>query len=124
MRESPSEAWARCRPHIEAALEHSGDTHAIEDVEAGIEAGIYHFWPGQACAVVTEFWDRPRIKILNFWLLGGNLRELRAMREHIEEWATQNGCRRALGGGRPEWARVLKTSGYSPRWTIVSKELP
>ncbi len=122
--ETPAAAWARCRPWIETALAHAGGGHRIEDVEAGLRAGHLHFWPGQGAAVVTEFWTSPRLKALNFWLLGGDLKELLRMRPSIEAWAKDQGCGRVLGGGvHPGWARVLARAGYAPRWTIYCKEL-
>lgn len=124
MIETPAAAWVRCSPYIEAALAHAGGTHDIEDVRAGIEAGDFHLWAGQRCAVVTEIIDAPRLKTLNFWLLGGDLRELLHMRPVIEHWAREHGCGRVIGGGvHGAWARVLKSAGYRPRWTIFSKDL-
>ena len=124
MPESAPEAWRRCRPFIAAALERATGGHGIEDVEAGIEGGLYHFWPGVRCAVVTEFWRLPRSTILNFWLLGGELRELLAMHPGIEAWARAQGCARVLGGGpRRGWERVLAPLGYRPEWIIYCKDL-
>lgn len=124
MSESPAAAWGRCRPYVEAALEHAGGGHGIEDVQAGIVAGDYQFWPGRKCAVVTEILSSPRLKILNFWLLGGDLRELLVMRPQIEAWALSQGCGRAMGGGVSRaWTRVLAKAGYAPRWIVFTKEL-
>jgi hypothetical protein len=122
--ETAPQAWARCRPYIVAALAQGGYTHTPEDVRRLVEAGAAHFWPGRRCAVVTEFWTAPRIKTLNFWLLGGELKELLRLRPGIEAWAAAQGCRRALGGGvHPGWARVLKSAGYAPGWTVFCKDL-
>ncbi len=122
--EGAGEAWLRCRPYIESALAHAGGTHSLQDVARLIEAGQAHFWPGDGCAVVTEFWTTPRLKALNFWLLGGRLKALLALRPHIEAWALEQGCDRAMGGGvHAGWARVLARAGYEPRWTIYCKEL-
>lgn len=126
MSETAAAAWGRCRTYIEGALAHADGGYLIEDVAAGIEAGRFHFWPGPRCAVVTEFIASPRLKTLNFWLLGGDLKELLAMRPHIERWAKAEGCSRAIGGGVYEkrgWGRVLEAAGFMPRWTIFAKDL-
>ena len=124
MNESPVEAWARCRPWLVAALERAGGTHDIDDVARLIAQGRAHFWPGRRCAVVTEFYDYPRLKACNLWLLGGDLRELLAMRPAIEDWARGQGCTRMLGGGpRRGWERLMKPHGYRPGWIIYGKEL-
>jgi hypothetical protein len=124
MPETPAQAWARCRPYLEAALEHAGGTHAIEDVARLIEQGRAHFWPGRRCAAVTEFYDYPRLKACNFWLVGGDLKELLRLEPIIAAWARGQGCERMLGGGpRAGWARLLGPRGYRPGWTIYSKDL-
>lgn len=122
--ETPAEAWARCRPFVEAALAQAGGTHAIADVERLVGEGYAHFWPGRRCAVVTEFTHYPRLKACNLWLLGGDLGELMRLRPRIEAWALGQGCTRILGGGpRRGWARLLAPHGYRPRWIIYGKEL-
>jgi hypothetical protein len=124
MSETPVAAWSRCQTYIEAALTHAGGGYLIEDVRTGIEAGDYHFWVGSRCAVVTEFQDQPQQRVLNFWLLGGDPRELLGMLPHIERWAKVHGCSKAIGGGvHRGWKRLLARFGYSPSWVIYSKEL-
>lgn len=83
-----------------------------------------HFWPGRRCAVVTEFYDYPRLRACNFWLLGGELKELLAMRPMIEDWAAAQGCTRMLGGGpRRGWGRLLQPFGYRAGWIIYCKDM-
>jgi GNAT superfamily N-acetyltransferase len=124
MSETPAEAWTRCRPFIAAALAHAGGTHDIDDVAHLIARGRAQFWPGRRCAVVTEFYDYPKLKACNLWLLGGDLRELLRMRPVIEAWAREQGCTRMLGGGpRRGWTRLLGPLGYRPDWIIYRKEL-
>ena len=55
MTETSGEAWTRCRPLIEAALDRGGDPYAIEDIERLLASGEALFWPGRKCAAVTEF---------------------------------------------------------------------
>jgi hypothetical protein len=123
LRESPSEAWQRCRGYIEDALEYAGGTHLIEDVEDAIERGEAWFWPGQNSALVTEFLEFPRLKACSYWLAGGDLAELLAMTPEIEHWAKQHGCGRIIECGRPGWVRALKAHGYSPIYTVLGKAL-
>lgn len=119
--------WARCRPWIEAALENQHGTYLVEDVEAEIAAGRAVFWPGRRAAVVTEFIEYPRRRALNFWLLGGDGRELvKHMRPAIEAWGAANGCDLFLGFGshdRPSWGRALTRFGYAPGWNAYVKDI-
>lgn len=114
--------WARCRPWIEAALT-TCPTHDIADVEAGINAGAFQFWPGQRCAVVTEIAAYPKGRMLNFWLLGGDLKELLTLRPGIEAWGRLHDCRWVDGSGRTAWGRVLAKHGYRQGPTSFLKEL-
>lgn len=119
--------WARCAPWIEAALEWQRGTHTLEDVRAQIEAGKAVFWPGKRAAVVTEFFDYPRRRALNFWLLGGDPVELiKRMRPCIEAWGEANGATLFLGFGRPDqhhWAQALRRHGYAPDCIGYAKEV-
>lgn len=121
--ETLPQAWARCRGHIEAALEYAGGTHLIEDVEAAIEAGEAHFWPAKHSAIVTQFLDYPRGRFCSFWLAGGDLEELLGMTKPIEIWARQNGCKKIFECGRLGWGRPLRGRGYRALYTVMAKEL-
>jgi hypothetical protein len=108
---------------IRAALTVAGDTHSVADVCALVERGDAHLWIGKRCVIVTEFFVAPRLKALNFWLLGGDLKELLAMAAAVEAWAKQCGCTHAFGAGRKEWGRVLRRHGYRPTHVTFEKEL-
>lgn len=116
--------WTRCRPWLEAALEHACGTHLIEDVEDAIARGEAHFWPGRQSAVVTEFHEFPRLKALHFWLAGGDLEELlNRMLPDITAWAKAHGCTRMTLAGRPGWRRALAPHGFDPHWHICAKDV-
>lgn len=114
--------WARCRQWIEAAVAYCGGTHDIGDVEEAIAAGEAQFWPGRACAVVTEITEFPKFSGLHFWLCGGDMDELvKEMRPAIEAWGAAQGCTRFTTAGRQGWQRVMKSCGYEPLWNICVK---
>lgn len=116
--------WARCKPWLEAAC-NEGVAWSIEDVEDQILAGDATFWPGKQCAAVTTFWEGRRGKVLNFWLLGGDLDELlNDMRPVIETWAKGQGASQVIGLGRPGWERALTPFGYRKGATLMMKDLP
>jgi hypothetical protein len=119
-----AQEWSRCRAWIEAALEYDGGFNSIDDVERAIELGEAHFWPGENSAVVTQFWESREGKALHYWLCGGDLEEIvDRMQPVIDDWGRGQGCSRALICGRQGWSRVLKSSGYSPLWLAMGKEL-
>lgn len=116
--------WARCLPWLEAANAYGLGTHDMADVKAAIALGEAQFWPGQRSAVVTEFHEFPRLKVLHFWLCGGDLDELiGAMRPEIETWGARQGCTRFTTAGRSGWQRVMAAHGYRPQWHICAKDI-
>lgn len=116
--------WERCKPWIEAALPSACGTHTIEDVEIAITDGSMQFWSGRACAVVSEIVAYPQLKALNFFLVGGNLDELRnEMEPMICAWAKGHGCSRVMIVGRPAWPRLLQKQGYQRTFAMSMKEL-
>jgi hypothetical protein len=116
--------WARCRPWLEAALEHDGGHYGIEDVWREVAAGSATFWPGRRAAVITQFWNFPRARTCNHWLAGGDMAELLGeMQPAIDDWARANGCTEMTIAGRPGWVRAMKPFGFEPIFTVIRKRL-
>jgi hypothetical protein len=61
----------KCKEWIEAALEYSGGTHTIEDVEDAIRSGRMQLWPAERACAVTEIVVYPRKTVLHVFLGGG-----------------------------------------------------
>lgn len=116
--------WARCRCWIEAALEHDGGGHTIDDVKAQILSGDAFFWPAAKSAMVGEIYRFPRKSVFNFWLAGGDMAELlEVIRPAAERWAVENGCTQFTIAGREGWQRVMARYGYAPRWRVCAKDI-
>ena len=113
--------WNRCGPWLQAALDHAGNTHALDNVREMVERGEAQFWPASCSAVVTEIIEYPRCKALRFWLVGGDLAELRRIQPVIEAWGRHIGCARAEGAGRRGWERALRD--YRQLAVMYTKEL-
>lgn len=116
-----AEAWERCSPWIEAALERASGTHDLEDVRACVGRGEATLWAGRNAAVVTERVDYPKFSTFHFWLGGGDLTEIRdVLIPRAEAHYAAQGCRYATITGRRGWARAL---GYAPIHYTCAKEL-
>lgn len=114
----------RCRKWIEDALEYAQGTHTFNDIAAAVLSDRFQIWPSNNAVVVTEIVVYPQLKDLHFFLAGGNLDELKAMRPIIENWGKSVGCTRVSLAGRKGWERTfLKDEGYKPNWFVLSKEL-
>lgn len=124
MTETVAQAWARCRPYIEAALKTS-ISHTIGDIEGGIESGLYQFWAGQHCAAITEICQYPQRKAIHHWLSGGDLKELVRQGAQIEAWGASLGCTMIFGSSadRPGFRRLMERLGYSVGQIEYMKDL-
>ena len=112
------------RPFLQKALDLAGNTHTLEDVRQGIDAGRLQYWPGVNSAIITEIIEYPQKRTLHFFLAGGNLAELEAMYPLVEDWGRQQGCVAASTSGRPGWERTfLKREGWKSRTVVMTKEL-
>ena len=115
------EDWIRCRDWVLPALEYAGGTHKEEDVLGAILGNRAQFWPGKMSAIVTEIETYPRMKVINFWLVGGDLKEVREMQTPILKWARRAGCTRATACGRKGWERVL--GEWKPQATVLGRDI-
>jgi hypothetical protein len=104
------------RPRFQAALTCAGDTHTWADVCARLASGRAQWWSteDQRGALITEILVYPQIKVVNYWLAAGNMAACLSLVPKVEKWAMANGCARAIGLGRPGFARVL-----GPRVEVV-----
>ena len=117
-------AFARLEHCITDALQYSDNTHAAEDIIAGIIKGEFQFWWNKDSAIVTEIVQFPRKKFCNYFLAGGNMGDLQELVPEIEAWAQKNGCDEICLVGRRGWSRSFLTdAGYKTRWAVLAKEL-
>ena len=105
------ELWAKARPYLEAALEHSNGTHHVDDLPPMFQNAELQLWVGERCVAVSEFLNFPRKRRLNVFLAGGDLSEMRAMRPGVEAFARANLCDGVMFSGRATEA-VKRTSGW------------
>lgn len=103
----PHAHWTRCKGWIAEGL---GDgLLKIEDLEAALIKGEAILWPGQACAIVTEFVDYPSgERASQVMSAGGDLAEILSMVPGMEAFARLNGCSASIVEGRKGWSKVLK----------------
>ncbi len=115
----PVADFARCRPFLEEALALAG-THDISDVVQGIADGIFHFWPGEKCAAVTQIYQYPRARYLHIFIAGGDLQELLGMVPLFKSWARHLGCTKLTLCGRPGWEKAL---GWTRGAVVLSTQV-
>lgn len=115
--ETPSEAWIRCAPFLQRALDRSDDRFSLNDAKARVEAGRALFMPAKHSAAVIEMTTD-----FHFWLAGGRMAEILERHTDAERMARSGGFDRMTMRGRPGWERVFAPLGYKPL-TYLVKEL-
>jgi hypothetical protein len=104
------------------AIAETNGTHTEDDVLVMLLAGKAKLWMGEKTAAITEFVTYPQMRVLNVWLAGGDLEELRKMEaEQFIPFAREQGCKRITCGGRPGLSRVK--SDWSRGGVFMYKDL-
>lgn len=112
--------WDRCSAWIEAALAYD-PTHNLDDVREAVLTDRARFWPGHACAIVTEVSTWPRMKTGHIWLAGGDMIEMQhVFQPQIEAHFRAEGCALSIITGRRGWSRI---ADYRPTAFSCVKEL-
>lgn len=100
--------WAKCRDALLPAIAMTDGTHTEDDVITALITGQMKLWRNGSSACVTEFCQYPRMKVINVFIAGGDLKEIAPLQEQIENYGRKNGCQRAsLLAVREGWTRVL-----------------
>lgn len=101
--------FERCWPWLWGSLCRYGcPTHTKEQVWQRLVTGKAFMWPGKGCVVVGEVVQHPiGYCSFNYWLQGGDIKELKTFHPQIEDWAKQAGCAQVTGGGRDGWVRAM-----------------
>lgn len=99
--------------------------YTVEAVETELAANNAMLWLGERSCVVTTLTDFPSVgeRVIEVWLAGGDLEEIKDMIPQIEAWAVQAGCTQAEVNGRLGWVRTLAPFGFEYLTTTVRKFL-
>ena len=112
----------RCRPWIEAALAYANGTHEYQDIVDAVATGNMQLWPAPRGCIVTEIVVYPRKKVLNIFLAGGELDQLKDMHDAMNAWAVEQGCTGGSLTGRVGWKKVLEPMGWKLAHSHFVKE--
>ena len=99
-------------------------THLWEDIVWGIENGYFFLYSFEKSALVCEFVNYPRLKALNIFLAGGDLKELKSIQPDLIKWAKENGVSRIEIRGRLGWLKTFRNELDSDKTYIqISKDI-
>jgi hypothetical protein len=100
------------------ALNREG-SFCIDDLKKVLDLKKCHAWGSNDSIAITEFLNFPQEKILNFWLVGGNLKTILRHEPEVSNWAKKQGCSKAQFSGRKGWDKMLPN--YWKNHSIVMK---
>lgn len=116
------DAWAKAKPILEPAIVETKGTHSVDDVCLMVGLGHFTLWVWEKSALLTEFVQYPRMKVLNCFAGGGDFEELVAKRDaELVPFAQKNGCSRIVGAGRKGWEKKLP--GYQFGGIYMHKDI-
>lgn len=121
-----SDAFERARPWLTAALHATTrPLYTISDVETDLAANEARLWIGERSCILTKVNDYASTgeRVLEIWLGGGDLAEIREAIPTLEDWARRAGCTQATIDGRRGWLRTLAPFGFREYTTVVRKIL-
>ena len=114
--------FARCAPWLMSAIEYNGGECSLADVYEGISTGTYALMGGKASALVLEpVTHKSGKRVLNFFLAGGDLQELKEMERQVCEWARVGGFDSVAIFGRRGWLKRL--DGYTEQAVYMEKKI-
>lgn len=106
--------FARHERRLARALKAGGGLFTPADVKGAILAGRAWIFPTPNAVAIVRIHEFPQARVLEFWLLLGDMQELLYLEPILAAWGRDNGCTRAVGHGRRGWGRVLARRGYRP----------
>ena len=92
---------------------------SIDDLKKVLTLKKAHAWASNGSIAITEFLNFPQEKILNFWLVGGDVKTILKHEPEVSEWAKKQGCSKAQFSGRKGWFKMLPQ--YWEKHSIVMK---
>ena len=115
--EEQSEAapvWEIWRDKVKSALKkYAHGTYTIEDIEGFIASGDMLIWPTDQSIALIEVFDYPQVKCLHVFMVLGELEDVYAHMQYVEDFARYLGCGMISANGRTGWARHLKSQGWN-----------
>lgn len=116
--------WARVKPWLEQALEHSGSVDTIEDVHRGVIEGKCQLFLRPTGAAVTLVESTAKTPTLQIWLAGGDMAAMEEMLPDFEKVARILDCGKLAFLGRTGWQRTFLTNeGFKPSAVLMEKTL-
>jgi len=91
---------------IQPALNREG-SFSIDDIQERLHWKQAQAWTSEGSVAVTEVFNHPLQRVLNLWLIGGDLETILKHEDGVMTWAKTMGCKSAQMSGRVGWEKVV-----------------
>jgi hypothetical protein len=109
---------------VEEALAFMGHTHTLQDVLNMIATGeLQSFAEGNTWAL-THIIDFPQRKVLEIFLVIGDMDEAKILHNVVMAYAAAHGCTLIRTFGRAGWSRQARDHGWTTGMCVFLKEIP
>ena len=108
---------------LQKALDLMGNTYSLEDVVAMIDSGVMQSFAKNDTWVVTQIIDFPRKRVLELFLIVGDLEDLEEIYNDAVAFAQMQGCTLMRGFGRPGWKKFAEPRGWTNGTTVYLKTM-
>lgn len=117
-------ALKRWEHHIQAALDHGENAHALDHVVDMILTGKVLFFSYDSCFVIMEKISYPQYSVFHCFLAGGDLEGVLKAQEPMLKLGKELGCKYLSMAGRNGWIPSLKKAGWNHLCTTMYLEIP
>lgn len=109
---------------LQKSLDEGRNFYDIQDVIAKVKSGEWQWHENGSGHCITQVSvNKKGQKILQGKFIFGNLEDVMAMSDRIDDFARSEGCVEFTMDGRFGWSKVLKKYGWQVAGVIMSKEL-
>lgn len=105
---------------MQRLLEMQGGLYSFEDIVELIKAGELQSFCSDETWIVTRIDNFPRKRVLNIFLVVGDMDKAKAMEPVIIDFAKEVGAEMLTAYGRPGWERVA-SEGWNSRYVMYDK---
>lgn len=108
---------------LQSVLTRMGNTHALSDVLAAIEAGTMQSFVNGDTWAVTQVVEFPRGKALDIFLIVGEWNHLEDLFTQLQTYAADTGCTLMRAFGREGWRRAAEARGWRADMRVFLKDV-
>jgi hypothetical protein len=108
---------------VEKALEFMGNTHSFPDILALIEDGQMQSFANGETWAVTQIIDFPKKRVLEVFLVTGDLANAEALHDVVIAYAKAHACDFIRAYGRDGWSSRAKERGWTAGARVYTKEV-